>query len=69
MADHTVYIWLTPQTITITPQPDGTWLATGMYKGAPIEARSRSEANARRMWLKKARRMDHPPHPAELNEL
>jgi hypothetical protein len=68
MTDHTVHVWLTPQTITVAQQPDGTWLATGIYKGAPVEARSQSEASARRIWIKKTRRMDHPPHPAERNE-
>jgi len=65
MTEHTIYVWETPQLITVAQQPDGSWLATGSHKGVPVEARGRSEASARRMWIKKARRMDHPPHPAE----
>jgi len=64
MADQTVYVWLVPQTITVAPQSDGSWLATGTHRGVPVEARGRNEGSARRMWIKKARRMDQP-HPAE----
>jgi len=65
MTDHTVYVWLTRQTISVLRQPDGVWLATGTHKGVPIEAVGRNEDSARRLWIKKARWMDHPPHPAE----